>query len=524
MPAAGLFRALGLVSVVPALTAQDYFPEPIPDSGIRLHADAIAVIPDSTPGQPPRISVLTQDPSGRLFANDQRGPLYLVDEATGGVTEYLDLRDYPELDIVSTFEAGFQSFAFHPEFLNADASGHGRFYTIHSCGNTTSTPDFDPGGSTSFHTLLLEWQAEDPLADSFTAANASAPYREVMRLKQPYGNHNAGLVAFNSSVPPDHPDYGMLYIAIGDGGSGGDPQENGQDPSNPFGAILRIDPLGSDSANGQYGIVAGNLPASDSNPSTLGEIYCYGLRNPQRFGWDAVTGMGFIADIGQNAVEEVNLMTNGANFGWDQREGSFAFEGSDSAAYTGPVAEYDHTNPVASMPTSIGNRAVTVGEVVRGACIPVLEGKLPVGDFPTGLIFLLDVDGDPLDGGQDGLAELVLLDENGDSRRFIELINAARASRGLSAATRTDLRFSVNTPGRLYLTNKQDGIIRRVRPTSEPSVSLSTSGNGAIGLVYEGRLQVSPDLQAWEDLVPQPQKSGEWIPDQDTLFLRAILR
>ena len=170
------------------------------------------------------------------------------------------------------------------------------------------------------------------------------------------------------------------------------------------------------------------------------------------------------------------------------------------------------------MPTSISNRAVTVGEVVRGACIPELEGSLPIGDFPTGLIFL------PLDGGQDGLSELILLDENGDPRRFIELINMARSARGLSTATRTDLRFSVNTPGRLYLTNKQDGIIRRVRPTSAPAISIDLSPNNAVRLDYEGRLQGSSDLQAWEDIVPQPENPADLVPDQQPLFMRTILR
>lgn len=513
-----------LVSFPALLCAQDYYPDPIPASGIQLHADAIATIPDSTPGQPPRISVLTADSSGRLFANDQRGPLYVIDEATGTVTEYLDIRDYPELDIISTFEAGFQGFALHPDFYDAAAAGHGRLYTIHSCGNTSAAPDFDPGGSTSFHTLLLEWRTDDPEADSFSPADAGNPYRELMRLKQPFGNHNAGNIAFNSSVPAEDPDHGNLYIAIGDGGSGGDPQENAQDPSNPFGAILRINPLGSNSANGRYGIVAENALAADGNTGTLGEIYCYGLRNPQRFGWDAVTGRGFIADIGQNAVEEINLAANGAHFGWDEREGSFSYEGDESPGYTGPVAEYDHTNPVSDMPTGIGNRAVTVGEVVRGACIPELEGKLPLADFPTGLIFLLDVENDPLDGGQDGLSELLLLDENGDPRRFIELINAARAARGLSAASRTDLRFSVNTPGRLYLTNKQDGIIRRIRPTTTPVAKITATAEPSLQLEFTGRLQGSDDLLTWEDLVPQPASPVEVDPGTAPRFLRTILR
>ncbi len=503
------------------LFAADPFPDPIPMSGVSVEVETVATIPDSTSGSPPRLSVLTQDPSGRLFVNDQRGPLYLVDEETGAVTEFLDLRDFSDLAIVSTSEAGFQSFAFHPDFLNPVEQGYGRFYTIHSSGNTSATPDFDPGGNTSFHTLLLEWWTQLPDSETFIPAEAGNPYREVMRLKQPFGNHNAGLIAFNPTVRPEDTDYGNLYVAIGDGGSGGDPQENGEDPSNPFGALLRIDPLGSDSTNGQYGIVVENSLASDNDSGTLAEIYCYGLRNPQRFGWDIVTGNCFIADIGQNSVEEINLAANGAHFGWDIREGSFVFEGGSSSGLTDPVAEYDHDNTVSNPPTGIGNRAITVGEVVRGACIGLLEGKLLLADFPTGLIFMLDVDTDPLDGGQDGLSELTLHDGDTVAVRLLQLINDVRSNRGLSSASRADLRFSVNTPGRVFITNKQDGIVRRIVATERPAASASLKGNGDVEIHFKGLLQSSSNLTDWSTVIPQPRSPIEITPGQEPGFLRS---
>ncbi len=462
----------GLLSTMSALlwlgytgmaTAQNFFTDTIPTSELAVGIEEFATIPDSSTNNPARVSVLTRDPSGRLFANDQRGPLYTISSTGNAVTEYLDLRDFSALDIVSGSEPGFQSFAFHPDFATQGSAGFGRFYTIHSSGDTSSTPDFDPGGGTSFHSLLLEWKTDDPASSTFTPANASQPFREVLRLKQPFGNHNTGLVAFNTTAGPSDSDYGNLYVAVGDGGSGGDPQENGQDPSNPFGALLRIDPLGNNSTNGQYGIVAANVLAADGTPNTLGEIYAYGLRNPQRYGWDSATGEMYIADIGQNAVEEIDLGANGADYGWDNREGSFSFESSSTIGFTDPVAEYDQTNVVSNLPANVSSgRAITVGEVARGTGFPGFDGQLLLGDFPTGLLFMLDVDSDPLDGGQDGLVELQPLDSSGQPVRLFDLINEARAARGLGSTSRADLRFGINTPGEVFVTNKKDGIIRRL--------------------------------------------------------------
>ena len=463
-----LLLGVMLTSIVSDSFAQNRFPTPVSRTDYVVGIEDVVTIPDSRSRQPPRISLLTTDPSGRLFANDQRGPLYSIgsDQA---VTEYLDLRDYSELRLTSSSEAGFQSFAFHPQFDRPNADGFGRFYTIHSSRDTSPDPDFSPGGRTEFHTVLLEWRTDTPAADVFAPASPDQPYRELMRISQPFGNHNAGLIAFNSTISEGDADFGNLYVAVGDGGSGGDPQDNGQDPSNPLGALLRIDPTGSNSSNGRYGIVDDNVLAADGDANTLSELYAFGLRNPQRFGWDASNGNMYIADIGQNAIEEINLGLNGANYGWNDREGSFRFDSNDVEGLTNPVAEYDHTNLVEDPPTRINNRAVTVGEVARGTAIQELDGKLLLGDFPTGLIFTLDVDNDPLTGGQDGLKELQLVDEQMNEIRLLDLINNARDARGLSAATRTDLRFGLNTPGEVYITNKQDGVIRRLVVVPEPN-------------------------------------------------------
>ena len=141
-------------------------------------------------------------------------------------------------------------------------------------------------------------------------------------------------MSFNPLAAPGAIDFGLLYVGVADGGSGGDPLGVGQNLGVPYGKILRIDPLGSDSANGQYGIPAGNPFVSDSDAGTLGEIYAYGVRNPQRFGWDPLNRNLFLADIGQNIVEELSLVPAGGNLGWNAWEGSFGFVSRQAVSLT----------------------------------------------------------------------------------------------------------------------------------------------------------------------------------------------
>ena len=408
-----------------------------------------------------RMNLMSTDPTGRLFVNDQNGGLFLINRQTRRSAEYLNLRDFPTLELFSNGEPGFQSFAFHPDFATAGTGGFGKFYTIHSSNNTDPTPDFDPGGNTSFHSVLLEWSTSDPSADSFLAVDIDNPFREVLRFDQPFSNHNAGQLAFNPSANAGS-DRTNLYIGLGDGGSGNDPQNNGQNAGNPFGAILRIDPLGNNSTNGQYGIVAENVFASDGTPNTLAENFCIGLRNPQRFGWDDRSGELYIADIGQNAFEEINLAQNGGNFGWDRREGS---QGANLPGAIDPVAAYDHAGFLNN--ATVGNRAITVGEVVLDSGIAGLDGKLLLGDFPNGIIFTLDVDNGLLEGGQSELNELLLFDVDSDSTAPVRLLDLIDTT-----SSRADLRFSSDTGSDVFILNKRDGIIRKLVPVGQPEILL----------------------------------------------------
>jgi len=448
-------------------TTNDPFPTPIPASEgvITVSFVEFASVPDRD-GQAARMMLLVDEPgTRRMFVNDMRGPLYTVGYDGQAVALYLDIND-PKWGVSvnsSGSERGFQSFAFHPEFNRRGASGFGKLYTFTDTTNTTPTPNFVPGGGKRTHdTVLLEWTAKNPSAATY---DGDLP-RELMRFEQPFPNHNGGQLAFNPLVSPGHPDYGLLYIGSADGGSGGDPLELSQNLNSAFGKMLRIDPLGSNSANGKYGIPKDNPYANDGDDKTLGEIYASGLRNPQRFTWDRRNGNLFVADIGQNIVEEVSLVTRGANLGWNDWEGSFAFvsrnevslvnqRGDPKIAY--PVVEYGQIDPLLQ-----GNSAVTMGYVYRENAIRQLTGLVLFGDNPSGEVFYINADKLP-NGGQDPIRR-ILFNDNGSSKTLLQLIKEKNAKQGKTPATRADLRFGLGPNGQIFVLNKRDGVIRLLVP------------------------------------------------------------
>ena len=159
--------------------------------------------------------------------------------------------------------------------------------------------DFNQAVGAHARRRALEWTAKNPSAPTY---DGGAP-RELMRFEHPFGNHNGGQLSFNPLAALNSADYGLLYVGLADGGSGGDPLNNAQKLDSAFGKMFRIDPLGKNSSNGKYGIPKDNPFAGDNSPNTLDEIYAYGVRNPQRFAWDSRNGNLYLADIGQNIVE-----------------------------------------------------------------------------------------------------------------------------------------------------------------------------------------------------------------------------
>ncbi len=238
--------------------------------------------------------------------------------------------------------------------------------------------------------------------------------RIVFTLEQPFANHNGG----DLQVGPD----GMLYLGLGDGGGGGDPLEAGQDTSTLLGALLRIDPLGDE----PYAVPEDNPFVDD--PEARDEIYAYGLRNPWRFSFDPETDELWIADVGQDEREEVNVQSveeaAGANYGWNLMEGTRQFAGDEPGDHVPPVYEYETGGPIGC--------AITGGYVYRGAAIPELVGAYLFSDFCGGGVHALVVeDGEVVDEAELGVAgesvvsfardadgELYLLDFGGAVHRI----------------------------------------------------------------------------------------------------------
>ncbi len=451
-----------LLTTLAGTSSQAQTSATIAKGNIVVDLEKFATIPNSS-NQPPRINVLRPAPDGRLFVNDQRGYLYLVSADGATVTQYLNLATYVSV-LQDNGERGFQSFAFHPDFNTPGAAGYGKFYTMASQPNSSAAATFTPGVSGAGHDhdeVLLEWTVANPAASTFTPASAGTPFREVLRIARPNGNHNAGYISFNPTAAAS--DRGNLYFGTGDSGGGGDPLGLAQMLGNAYGSILRINPLqpaaGSKtaSANGQYSVPADN-PHYTTNTAFLPEKFAAGFRNPQRFTWDRVNGRMFIADIGQNTVEEIDLGQAGANYGWNKREGDYLFNSDGSigaddrsdAATTGltyPIAEYLHYS-------SIGN-AVTTGPVYRDPRIPALYGRLIFSDFVNGVPYTLDAVNLP-NGGTSGITELRLR-SNGTEMTFLSMIQAVNSS-----ATRADLRYGFDAEQNVYFLDKQDGVIRRI--------------------------------------------------------------
>jgi glucose/arabinose dehydrogenase len=283
----------------------------------------------------------------RLFIVEQSGRVLIYQPGQGLLeTPFLDLTDR----VSCCGEQGLLSLAFHPEY-----AANGFVFATFS----------DEDGATRVERYTVS-------ANPNVVSAASA--KVVIVVDQPYSNHNGGLSVFG----PD----GMLYVGLGDGGSGGDPQGHGQNPGTLLGSLLRLDV----DTDGPYEIPADNPFVGRAG--ARGEVWAYGLRNPWRFAFDSASGELYVADVGQNVWEEVNRTPageGGQNFGWNVMEGAHCYGAAScsQAGLTLPIYEYDHDDGC----------SITGGHVYRGTAISELIGHYFFADYCEGWVRSLRPDG-----------------------------------------------------------------------------------------------------------------------------------
>jgi len=349
----------GVSTCLFAVQAEDKVKEnPLPVKAVRAFENLVferpIVVTHAGDGSS-RVFVAEQDGIIKVFPNDAE-----VEEASVflDINERCRYRDNQN-------EEGLLGFAFHPKFKD-----NGQLFVYY----TTASEEH-----TSFVSRFTLAKGSSTVAD---------PESEevILKIPQPFWNHNGGTIAFG----PD----GYLYIGLGDGGSGNDPEGNGQNLRTLLGSILRIDVDGKQDGKG-YAIPSDNpfvnhvvtVDRKGQKLMAMPEIYAYGLRNIWRMAFDRETGKLWVGDVGQNLWEEINIIEKGGNYGWNIREAKHWFrpDGNDEKTdkLIDPVWEYHHT---------VG-KSITGGGVYRGKTVPALVGKYVYADYVTGLLWALEHDG-----------------------------------------------------------------------------------------------------------------------------------
>jgi glucose/arabinose dehydrogenase len=298
------------------------------------------------------------DGSNRLFVPTEQGTIHVFDNSPSAKSTriFLDLSSKVSYKDNEN-EEGFLGMAFHPRFKQ-----NGYFFVYYT------TKDAPHTSVISRFTANADRTQADPKSEV-----------EIMRIPQPFWNHNGGTLCFG----PD----GYLYIGLGDGGAGNDPLNNAQNLQTWLGSILRID-IDKTDGNKNYAIPADNPfigRVANKQLIALPEIWAYGLRNVWRMSFDRQTGDFWVADVGQNLWEEINIVTKAGNYGWNLREGLHAFAPNGEGEHPtliDPIWEYHH---------DIG-KSITGGHVYRGKAVPELIGHYLYADYVSGLIWALKYD------------------------------------------------------------------------------------------------------------------------------------
>ena len=422
---------------------------PIPDSittsGLVVNLDSVTRIPASSDQAPlARITKLDYQPNtGDIFILDLRGQLYKLQN--GGPKVYMDMAALrPKFVNQPGLATGFGSFAFHPEFARK-----GLLYTTHTEPPGSGKADFGYADSIPvvLQWVLTEWKT-DPGAFPFSGQG-----REILRVDMPSAIHGVQEITFDRLAKPGDNDYGLLYVGIGDGGSSeiGYPLTS-ENPNGIWGSIIRIDPSGHNSKNGQYGIPPNNPFAQKDSDKYVREIYAYGFRNPHRISWSK-SGQMIAVNIGQTNIESVNLVLPGHFYGWPLREGTFTerFFNETGKIYPLPPNDsiYHITYPVAQFDHDEGT-AICGGFEYRGNSIPELKGKFLFGDIASGKLFFVNMK--DLQPGKQATIKKWNITYKGQATTLVKL----------SGNNRVEMRFGMDSKGELYILTKADGKVYKL--------------------------------------------------------------
>jgi hypothetical protein len=408
------------------------------------------------------------DGSDRIFVVERSGRIKVFDNSPAVLTfkTFLDITDR----VSGGGEMGLLGLAFHPDYET-----NGYFYVNY----TASSPR---------RTIISRFQVSAANPDS---AGEDSEF-ELLNFDQPFSNHNGGWIGFRQKD-------GYLYIATGDGGSGGDPQNNGQKITTMLGKILRIDVDGGP----PYSIPPDN-PFIDSTGNVKKEIYAWGMRNPWRCSFDPVTDLFWVADVGQNCYEEVSIIENGGNYGWRIMEAFHCFNPQEpfNCNYTGcdtsdlklPIWEYDHGQGC----------SITGGYVYRGLNVPELVGKYIYADYCTNRVWALEYDGinpptnellltasGPVTSfGVDENNELYITSFNGNIYRFVPTVTSS----DYESYIPTEFKLFQNYPNPF---NPSTVIKYNLPEESSLKIAIYNSLGEEMGILVDDTLQAGIYEEVW---------------------------